>query len=372
MARIARGKMQLFIGFPPCLLILFLVHVRVVQGNASGALLAAPAADDHVAQQAGQFFSRVPRVQRADQPPGVHQIVSVLSQGADRFAESGYAAPQAGNHGEVLRRQGIHPGGEKSVHRRLDRSGFGKVQASQRHKIPVRFLPVKIGFHNPPSRIRAGFVLRDFFQESVIPFEGRLRFLARDHVVRVRRQRRRHFQGAHQAGVKTDPVQFLCQRLFQRAGHFLKRQMIHIAGFVPADSFQRPAAVVPQDQGVGLGRAVFLSVAQKGDQGFLVSHICAFVRLEDPADPSAGSDLINSRAARLKIPGSFGHPGSAGHHQKRGFPARRERFGHFPDIRRGGSAGGFQVASAHINHQCQFPGVFSPDSGGMDEQKRCQ
>ena len=191
---------------------------------------------------------------------------------------------------------------------------------------------------------------RQALQKSVIKAISRQRFLRRDHVPRVGRQQRRDFQGCHQAGVKGQPLQLaviLEGALLKRLAQLRQGEAVALIGRVHAKAHHRPAAMVPEDEAIGLCRIVFAGKVQKTGQRRRLAHAAFFPGLHRLWVQSFNfiyAEPVSRDGAALPL------VRSARHHQNIQPVLVGLCLEHLPDVRRTHPAVGFQIRSDDIDH----------------------
>ena len=346
-----------------------LVGIGMVQGKASGPFLVGPGVHHRRRQLLLQAPGVLVFLHPGHQVRRVHQVIPGGNCRGIRLAESRGAHPQPGQSDELLLPHPLLQRREHGIQRGHGLRGRVQVHAGQRQDLPAVLPALEVGIHDPPPGFRSVRVQVQAAQKPVVPSEGRLRLLGGDHVFRPGRQPGGHLQGAHQARVKSDPAQPLPrQGVLQRPGDLSQRQVIHLVGLVPADPLQRPAAVVPEDQGVFFRRIAVHAEADHLLQRLPVPHVQGPLPPLHPPDPSR-PDLIDVRRFLAEEARAVPGVGSAGHHQHAHVPEAHSRVHHLPDIRRGGPVAALQVAPAHVDHQGQLSAL-CPGGSPLRERRQ--
>ena len=109
--------------------------------------------------------------------------------------------------------------------------------------------------------------------------------------------------------------------------------------------------MVPEDQSIPLRRPFFLCEANQFRQRPGITHI-QWLPAAPNAAASSHTDFMNRCRSGLKETGAISRPGSSGHDKHGNILPDLSRAHHFLQVFGGRAVLAFQVASAHVDHDC--------------------
>ena len=236
--------------------------------------------------------------------------------------------------------------------------GLAQINARQGQVVSAfpLFVPVKKTVDDPSAGFGPVPVLLGVLQEAVVPAAARLGLLRGDEILSKRREHNRHLERCHQAGIKTQPSEFLPGEGAVAHSRSQLGQTQRVAGgLILTDTPDRPAAVIPDDECIVFRRETARTVAEQHRQRARLAHVHACPGLPEAGDAVRphGIDPGSRAVDVLQMPGF----GAARHQQHVDLFRIVAGPDDLPDIPAGRALGrAFKVAAAHIDHDRQvFP-----------------
>ena len=323
----------------------------MIDGESSGLAPVFPVIDHRLAQRLLQPVRAVAFSVKGDQALQVHQVISAALRALDRLAEADALAPPLGEPGEPLGADQIRQGGEVLIHLPDHPGDPGQIRAGQRAQGFAARLGFDIQINDPAGRAFRLRILRQIPQEAVVPPGRGLRLLGGDQIVRPGAEGGGHLDGAHQAGVETDPAElFRLPRGFQGQPQLVQRQPVRGVLLVQAYAAEGPGAVVPEDQRVALRRIPLPREAHQPGQRFRIAHAerRGFL-LQLPGFVIPDLRQHGALPALPVVPSA----GAARHHEHVQFALVKPGILHLLQIPGGAGTLALQIAAAHVDDQRQ-------------------